>query len=425
MIRELSFIVALVAPLAAWAQGAVQQIGPATKFDPTGFIGDHQIESASKMFNDNYRGLNPAHTLDNKGTGSCWEDALTSGPYHEVCITHDSAGNALLTTTPQNGATGSSFNISLNGSIYPVGGTPGGNVTGPTPTVTGDVACWNNTLGTLLSDCGTATTPIANSLIVGNATGGGYSATGPTAPVSLVSATGAKNGFVGQANNNVAYATNPFLPVGVTGYGKVPNGTASVVYGLYGLAELYNQYGAVTNEVTVRNLSGASAAVGPIPPVGTPSTAATADGLHVTCGTQTGNFDCTVGLFITNESGGQAGYPSFNTGETILGFRNIGLYIDPDQTTGTQITAQFNNNGSGVNLELKTTGTMVAGNAVLGVYDSSGNNHAAILQNGDIHGNNVTAAAGQFYYVGATVGVTCSGTPTSSFASTGGIVTHC
>lgn len=391
MKRLLAALALTLLPSLALAQGAVQQVGPATKFDPTGFIGDHQIESASKMFNDNARGLNPAHTFDNKGQGSCWEDALTSGPYHQVCITHDSAGNALLTTTPQNGATGSSFNISINGSIYPVGGTPGGNVTGPTPTVTGDVACWNNTLGTLLSDCGTAANPIANSLMVGNATGGGYSPTGPIAPVAMVSAVGAKNGFIGQINNNVPFNTNPFLPVGVTGYGKIPAGTASVVYGLYGLAELYNPNGsAVAGEVTARNFSGANAAVGPIPPVSQPATYPTAVGLQVTCGTQTGGSDCSLGMMIDNEAGGDPTKPSFDTGATIYGFRHYGLYIDPHQTSGSQIGAHIANSGSGINLELQTTGTMTPGNAVLAVYDSGGLSRAGIFQNGDFHGNNLT-----------------------------------
>src|SRR5215469_3250542 len=287
-------------------------------------------------------------------------------------------------------------------------------------------------------------------------------------------AEGAHNAFIAQAYNDTPYSTNPFLAVGTTGSGIVPLGTASVAFGLYGLGELHNTNGeAVGGEVSGRNFSGANAAPGPTPPTGSPSTNAIVDGFHVTCGTQSGTADCSLGLLIANESGGAPGFSSFDTGETILGFRNIGLYIDPNQTSGTQTSAEIKNSGNGVNLELQTTGAVQPNNAVMTINDMSGNVmsaiyqnggalfsneatfnapnnainlnlhttnaligtnavltvtdsgntvHASMYQNGDIHGNDITAAG---YFVGATAGVTCSGAPTASFATVNGIVTHC
>src|SRR5262252_8311758 len=114
----LALLLAL-APAAAWAQNAILQSGPPTKFDPLGYIGNPAAEAASKMFTDNFRGLNTAHHFDNKTIGDCWEDALTSGPYHEICIGHDSSGNALLTVLPVNGGSTAGFNINFNGTLFP------------------------------------------------------------------------------------------------------------------------------------------------------------------------------------------------------------------------------------------------------------------------------------------------------------------
>jgi hypothetical protein len=113
---------------AVWAQGAVQQVGPSTIYDLTAWIQDHLIESASKVFNDYGRGVNPLHTYDAKGMGSCWEDAPVGGPYHQFCITHDASGNAILSSTSQNGAPPGSLMFVVNGVVSGPGGPPQGNL---------------------------------------------------------------------------------------------------------------------------------------------------------------------------------------------------------------------------------------------------------------------------------------------------------
>jgi hypothetical protein len=136
MIRESVFLVMLLGSTAAWAQGAVQQVGPATVFDLTSWIRDHQIQSVSKAFNDEGRGVNPFHVFDNGGVGLCFENVTTSGSYQatQLCIGH--SGNSPI--------------ISFGGTQYPLVPGGAGNVTGPATTSVNEVASFNNATGTLL-----------------------------------------------------------------------------------------------------------------------------------------------------------------------------------------------------------------------------------------------------------------------------------
>jgi hypothetical protein len=147
----LALTIALV-PSLAWAQGAVLQNGPVTKFDLPGWIQDKTIMSGTKMFTDNHRGFNLSHFFDNHGPGVCSEDALTSGGYHQICIGHDASGNGVLSLNAGNGAANSLFRLDINGTTYDFPGTGSGNVVGPTPTVVGHLVAWNNTAGTLTKD---------------------------------------------------------------------------------------------------------------------------------------------------------------------------------------------------------------------------------------------------------------------------------
>src|SRR6185312_15497483 len=130
----------------------------------------------------------------------------------------------------------------------------------------------------------------------------------PGSALAMVAAIGDNNGIIGQVRNNVDFATNPFLPAGVTGYGQVPSGVASVAFGLYGLGELKNADGeAVGLEATAGMLGGGDAQVGPIPSFGDPTNHPIVDGAHITCRSQTGTGatgNCSLGLFISNENSG-------------------------------------------------------------------------------------------------------------------------
>jgi hypothetical protein len=85
-----------------------------------------------------------------------------------------------------------------------------------------------------------------------------------------------------------------------------------------------------------------------------------------------------------------------------------GLYGFSD-TGVTQLWALFKGYANGGEMQLLNA----SGAVQLSLYGGSG----------AISGTGNASFAG--YYTGATAGVTCSGTPTSSFATSGGIVTHC
>jgi hypothetical protein len=128
----------LAEPEAALAQGAVQQVGPITKFDVAAWIADHQIETASKTFADNGRGVNPFHIYDaGSANGLCLENVLTSGNYlaNQLCLGHSASGSPIFT---------------FGGTQYPLISAGGGTVTGAVTTTQNEVASWNNTTGTLL-----------------------------------------------------------------------------------------------------------------------------------------------------------------------------------------------------------------------------------------------------------------------------------
>lgn len=249
-------------------------------------------------------------------------------------------------------------------------------------------------------------------LAVGNPTNGGYEPNSTVPTEVIISATGAKNGLVGQVINTVPYATTPFLAVGTTGYGQVPSGTTSVAFGLYGLAEIKNTLGEIVGgEVTARNFGGSNANTGVPPPTGSPSSFLVADGFHITCGSQAvGEKDCSTGLYVSNESSGSSSTdPSFANGIVVNAYRNFGIYVEPGYPTGTQTSAELDNNGNGVNLQLKTTGSLTAGNAVLTVNKADGTVEAAIRQNGDADFNNVLLGATAGIYFGSQIAI--SGAP--------------
>jgi hypothetical protein len=152
MKKLLPAIAIALLPGLAWGQGAVLQNGPVVKFDLPGWVQDKTIMSGGKMFTDNFRGFNKSHFFDNHGDGVCTEDALTSGAYHQLCIGHDTSGNATISTTANNGATPQGINININGTPYAFPGSGTGNTVSPTSPAgaTNNLAAFNG--GTALKD---------------------------------------------------------------------------------------------------------------------------------------------------------------------------------------------------------------------------------------------------------------------------------
>ncbi len=132
---------------------------------------------------------NPAGTYPavNVGTGPlftnlCTYDAPTSNPTgdHFLCFGPNSNGGGLIAYGAEGGAPALPLVFNVNGTSYTFPFLSSG-VIGPNTSVVNDFACWNNTSGTLLKDCGpivvTVPVPTASTLgglFSGNASAGSF-----------------------------------------------------------------------------------------------------------------------------------------------------------------------------------------------------------------------------------------------------------
>ena len=168
-LRALVAALALVAAPAVRAQ-AIQQSGAVVPFHApvffqNGVVGDGGTpQSPFVQALGIFGGANcPLGVSSQTGPGQ----STTPAGLFTVCQT--------LTTTTLviagvNGASTPTFFVNIGGVDYPFPGSGSGNVVGPVSSTTDDYACWNNTAGTLLKDCGVPSVLTANSLL-GNATG--------------------------------------------------------------------------------------------------------------------------------------------------------------------------------------------------------------------------------------------------------------
>jgi hypothetical protein len=112
----------------------------------------------------------------NTGTGPyntdfCNYDGPTTGQYHYLCMSPNAQGGPLIAFGAGGGATALPLTFNYNGTLYPFPFTVGG-VVGPGSTTSGDAACWNNTVGSLLKDCGVSiTSGTTNDLVYYSASG--------------------------------------------------------------------------------------------------------------------------------------------------------------------------------------------------------------------------------------------------------------
>lgn len=89
------------------------------------------------------------------GTNICDYDApITNATgYHYLCFSANAQGGGLIAYGAGGAAAALPLTININGSAFQFPFTLTG-VVGPNSSTVGDVACWNNLNGTLLSDCG-------------------------------------------------------------------------------------------------------------------------------------------------------------------------------------------------------------------------------------------------------------------------------
>lgn len=131
-------------------QVIVQDSGPASGGGPG--IGASELNITS-------RGTGTA-PYAGQGTGPngetfCMFDApaTNSTGYHSLCFSPNVSSAGLISYQANGAATALPFNFKINGVNYEFPFTTSG-VVGPSSSTVGNAACWNNTSGTLLADCG-------------------------------------------------------------------------------------------------------------------------------------------------------------------------------------------------------------------------------------------------------------------------------
>lgn len=146
----------MVGSNAAVAQSPIFS-GPYTAGHAVGQISDGVIGDAGPSLGSStlgYKYLTEVG-ITNTGTPFCINDALinAAGGYHQLCLGANVLGGGLLSYNPNGGASALPFEMNINGSTIQFPFVIGG-IVGPSTSIIGDLACWNNTVGTLLQDCG-------------------------------------------------------------------------------------------------------------------------------------------------------------------------------------------------------------------------------------------------------------------------------
>lgn len=102
------------------------------------------------------------------GEGICFYDGPTNATagYHAMCFSANAQGGGLISYQAGGAASALPFNFKVNGTLYEFPFTTSG-VIGPATSVVNDAACWNNTSGTLLKDCGAFVTVGGNNTWTG------------------------------------------------------------------------------------------------------------------------------------------------------------------------------------------------------------------------------------------------------------------
>ena len=191
-----AFIFCLLFSCAAQAQQPIIQSGFATPGHALYFLTNGVAADAGTAA----QGFLTSIGVTAQGPGICQNSAPITQSYNQICLVANSTGNAGISFF--NHGTTAAFTISVNGVVYQFPFTGSGTI-GPPSTTVNDFACWNNTVGTLLSDCklGPPSTVIGDVACWNNTVGTLLSDCGGAA--STIDAGGATALTNGGATNNV------------------------------------------------------------------------------------------------------------------------------------------------------------------------------------------------------------------------------
>lgn len=151
---------------AVYAQGVIQQLGPAS-LGQTPMYSDsgHVLAVGGALLGQppapptNSRSMPSLYAVVNPNIGFCAFSGYASATYSSLCSGFDGNGNGLLSFS-DGGLGTKTFDIEINGVVYPFPGTGTGDVVGPPSSTDGHVVTFNGTTGKLLKDSGVVSSNI-------------------------------------------------------------------------------------------------------------------------------------------------------------------------------------------------------------------------------------------------------------------------
>lgn len=153
--KHLFGLVFLLVATSAFAQAPVKQSGNVTPNQVPWWITSGVIGGGVSAADSPVTSFG---VTNNGGNGICVNSArITAAGRNTLCLGAQTAGPATITLQNYGTASPQALDFILNGTTYQFPGSGSGTVVGPSTSVVGDLAVWNNTNGTLLKDVPFAT----------------------------------------------------------------------------------------------------------------------------------------------------------------------------------------------------------------------------------------------------------------------------
>jgi hypothetical protein len=187
--KKLLAALILVYPALAWAQAPVKQSGTVTPGHATSWTTNGVVQDAGTAANGKLSSLG----ITASGPSFCINSAaITSAGWQQFCFGVTTANGGAISVQNFGTALAKPFTVTVNGTPYQFPFSLSG-ILGPITSTSGDIAVWNNSIGTLLSDATGfnispggpfSINPTPSSLNQGVVVTQTGSATAPTGPLS-------------------------------------------------------------------------------------------------------------------------------------------------------------------------------------------------------------------------------------------------